>query len=104
MPDRGAAKGRRVMNDLTEESRPTLARGVRLRTDPINGEPLLLFPEGFLSLDQAAHDILIRCTGKLTMGEIVGALSEEYDADAAALRTDVAEYVTQLRREMLLTC
>ena len=34
------------MNALTDESLAVLARGVRLRADPLTGEPLLLFPEG----------------------------------------------------------
>ena len=93
----------RKMNAITDESRPVLARGVRLRTDPLTAEPLLLYPEGFLPLDEATHDILIRCNGKLTISGIVDALSQEYDATPDELRDDVTECLEHLRTEMLVT-
>jgi len=90
------------MNPLTDESRPKLARGVRLRADPIDGEPVLLYPEGFLRLDTSSHDILVRCTGQSSIATIVEELAVEYEASAVELRADVLEYVTQLRHEMLV--
>jgi pyrroloquinoline quinone biosynthesis protein D len=90
------------MNALTDESRAVLARGVRLRADPLTGEPLLLFPEGILPLDDTTRDILIRCDGALTIAGIVLALSEEYEAEPDVLRADVAACLTQLREEMLV--
>jgi pyrroloquinoline quinone biosynthesis protein D len=90
------------MNALTEESRAVLARGVRLRADPLTGEPLLLYPEGILPLDATTHDILLRCNGDLTLAEIVRALGEEYEAQPDELRADVVECLTQLRQEMLV--
>lgn len=90
------------MNVMTDESRPVLTRGVRLRADPLTGEPLLLYPEGFLPLDAAAHGILLRCSGDLTLAGIVLALSEEYEAEPDVLRADVVECLTHLRQEMLV--
>jgi pyrroloquinoline quinone biosynthesis protein D len=90
------------INAMTDESRPVLARGVRLRADPLTGEPLLLYPEGFLPLDATTHDILIRCNGDLTLVGIVLALSEEFEAEPDELRADVVECLTQLRQEMLV--
>jgi pyrroloquinoline quinone biosynthesis protein D len=87
---------------MTDESRPVLARGVRLRADPLTGEPLLLYPEGFLPLDATTHDILIRCDGDLTLAGIALALSEEFEAQPDELRADVVECLTQLRQEMLV--
>jgi pyrroloquinoline quinone biosynthesis protein D len=87
---------------MTDESRPVLARGVRLRADPLTGEPLLLYPEGFLPLDDTTQDILIRCNGDLTLAGIVLALSEEFEAQPDELRTDVVECLTHLRQEMLV--
>ena len=91
------------MRVLTEESRPKLARGVRLQSDPVSGEPILLYPEGFLNLACNEHDILARCDGEKTLGRIVEELGEEYEVEAAELRGDVLDYMTQLRLEMLLT-
>jgi coenzyme PQQ biosynthesis protein PqqD len=91
------------MNALTDESRAVLARGVRLRADPLTGEPLLLFPEGILPLDSSTRDILLRCDGALTLAGIVLSLSEEYEAEPDVLRADVAGCLAQLRDEMLVT-
>jgi pyrroloquinoline quinone biosynthesis protein D len=90
------------MNAPSAESRATLARGVRLRNDPLTGEPLLLFPEGILPLDATAHDILLRCDGELTLANLVRALGEEYEAEPDELRADVVQCLTQLRQEMLV--
>jgi pyrroloquinoline quinone biosynthesis protein D len=92
----------REMNVMTDESTPVLARGVRLRADPLTDEPLLLYPEGILPLDASAHDILLRCTGDKSLAGIVLALSEEYEAEPAELRADVVECLTHLRQEMLV--
>jgi pyrroloquinoline quinone biosynthesis protein D len=90
------------MNTLTDQSQAVLARGVRLRADPLTGEPLLLFPEGVLPLDATTHDILLRCTGAMTLSGLLLALSEEYEAEPEVLRADVVQCLTQLRQEMLV--
>jgi pyrroloquinoline quinone biosynthesis protein D len=90
------------MTAITDDSRPSLARGARLRADPLTGEPLLLFPEGVLPLDATTHDILLRCNGELTLSHLVRALSEEYEAELDVLRGDVVECLTHLRQEMLV--
>lgn len=90
------------MNSLDEQSRPALGRGVRLRNDPITGEPLLLYPEGVLPLDATTHDILTRCTGENTLDSIVCSLADEYEADSETLRSDVYECLEQLQRQMLV--
>lgn len=91
------------MIPLDGQCRPILARGVRLKNDPINGEPLLLFPEGYLQLDETTHDILVRCTGEHTLEAIIHSLCGEYDADPDTLRSDVYECLNQLRLQILVT-
>jgi pyrroloquinoline quinone biosynthesis protein D len=91
------------MTLLDESSRPMLSRGVRLWNDPIKGEPILLFPEGVLPLDDAAFDILRRCTGEKSMVSIIESLSEEYETDYDTLCRDVCEYFLGLREQMLVT-
>ncbi len=88
---------------MNAQSRPALSRGVRLWIDPINGGPVLLFPEGVLPLDDTTHDIVSRCSGQATVEAIVVSLAEEYEADGATLLNDVCECLTQLREEMLIT-
>jgi coenzyme PQQ biosynthesis protein PqqD len=88
---------------MNAESRPALARGVRLWIDPITGGPVLLFPEGVLPLDDTTHDVISRCSGAATLEAIVDSLAEEYEADRATLQNDVCECLMQLREEMLVT-
>jgi pyrroloquinoline quinone biosynthesis protein D len=90
------------MSAIDQHSCPVLARGVRVRTDPINGEPVLLFPEGVLPLDATTHDIISRCSGKSTVESIVLSLAEEYEADVDTVCRDVCECLEQLQRQMLV--
>ena len=90
------------MMSIYPQSRPALARGVRLRKDPITGEPVLLFPEGVLPLDAATRDIITRCSGQATIESIVVFLAREYDADPDKLRLDVCECLAELRQRMLI--
>jgi pyrroloquinoline quinone biosynthesis protein D len=91
------------MSPLDAQSRPALARGVRLMIDPVTGGPVLLFPEGVLPLDDATHDIVSRCSGDSTLEAIVLSLAGEYEAEQDVLRNDVCECLEQLREEMLIT-
>jgi pyrroloquinoline quinone biosynthesis protein D len=90
------------MISLDEQSRPALARGVRLRNDPLTDEPLLLFPEGVLPLDEITHDILLRCSGEVTLAAIIQSLADEYETDQDTVRVDVCECLVQLRQRMLI--
>jgi coenzyme PQQ biosynthesis protein PqqD len=90
------------MISMDEQSRPTLARGVRLRDDPLTGEPLLLFPEGVLPLDTTTHDIISRCSGESSVASIILSLADEYEVDQATVRKDVCECLEQLRQRMLI--
>ena len=90
------------MISMDQQSRPALARGVRLRNDPITGEPVLLFPEGVLPLDATTHDIISRCSGESTVESIILSMADEYDIDHGTVRRDVCECLEQLRQRMLV--
>src|ERR1044071_4155923 len=70
---------------------PVLARGVRMHIDPVTGDPVLLFPEGVLPLDESTFEIVRLCSGERTVPELVALLAEEYDADKETLRSHVIE-------------
>jgi len=89
------------MPKIRDSVQPRLARGVRLETDSATGKSVLLFPEGIVELNETAHGILTRCDGR-TVSEIVQALAEEYDADLAALGTDVRETLADLQQRRLI--
>ena len=86
---------------ISDSARPTLAQGVRLQIDSASGKSVLLYPEGIVELNDTAHEILSRCDGR-TLGDIVQALAEEYEADTAALAADVREILTALQQRNLV--
>ena len=86
---------------ISDAARPRLAKGVRLQSDPATRKTVLLFPEGVVELNETAHEILTRCDGR-TVSEMMQALSEEYDADLAALATDVRETLADLQQRRLI--
>jgi len=89
------------MPEIADAAQPALAKGVRLQSDSATGKTVLLFPEGVVELNETAHEILTRCDGR-TVSEIVQALAEEYDADLAALATDVRETLADLQQRRLI--
>jgi len=86
---------------IAGSAQPRLARGVRLQTDSKTGNSVLLFPEGVLELNETAREIVSRCDGR-TVGEIVQALAEEYDADPQMLAADVRETLADLQQRKLI--
>ena len=94
-------RSRRSMG-IEPESRPMLAARVRLQMDPVDGEPVLLYPEGLLRLNATAHAVVARCDGQATVEGIVAALGEEYEVSAETLRADVLECLGQLRDKQLI--
>ena len=90
------------MSVIDDQSRPSLARGVRLRTDSAAQEPVLLFPEGAIHLSQTAYDILVRCGGELTTQSIIESLAVDYDADPHVLRDDVLNWLAELHERKLV--
>ena len=89
------------MTAISDTAQPRLAKGVRLQSDSTTGKSVLLFPEGVVELNETAHEILTRCDGR-TVSEIVQALAEEYDADLAALASDVRETLSDLQQRRLI--
>jgi len=90
------------VNLIDDQTRPALAPGVRLHTDPSTGEPVLLFPEGLIHLNATAHAVVTRCDGHATAEAILGSLAGEYAVSAETLRQDVLDCLTQLHRRKLV--
>jgi pyrroloquinoline quinone biosynthesis protein D len=84
------------MSDIGLDSRPALAKHVRMQVDKVSGQTVLLYPEGILELNPTAEAILRRCDGKSNVAEIVAALVVEYEANEEELRGDVLECLGQL--------
>ena len=90
------------MPRLDNQRRPALGPGARLSTDPLNGHPLLLYPEGVLELEETTAAILRLCTPPHTIEEIVAELAERYEAPAKEIAGDVGECLAALGERGLI--
>ncbi|GAA2373317.1 pyrroloquinoline quinone biosynthesis protein PqqE [Dactylosporangium salmoneum] len=72
-----------------------LSAGVRLAYDRVRARPALLYPEGVLLLNETAGQIVARCDGVRTAGDIAGDLARDYDGvsveEVSALLGDLAD-------------
>ena len=84
-----------------DQAKPRLAAGVRLQIDGTTGRAVLMFPEGILELNETAQEILTRCDGR-SVASIVSDLTNEYEADAESLGTDVLETLRDLQNRRLV--
>lgn len=92
------------MSAIPLKQTPALAKSVRLRTDQITSEPVLLYPEGLMELNETAHAIVSRCDGIRTVDEIVAEISAEYETETAELKEDVLLCLESLRAKGLIDC
>jgi pyrroloquinoline quinone biosynthesis protein D len=90
------------MPPLPDNFRPCLAPHARRRADPIDGEPLLLYPEGALRLDETTAALLDLCDGARTVSEIAALLAEQYEAPVDEIAADIAECLSGLAAEGLI--
>ncbi len=82
--------------------RPRLAPGVRLHFDSTRGAWVLLGPERVIEAEGPAHEILKRCDGTRTVGEIVDELAALYTADRKEIAADVNDMLTELATKRML--
>jgi pyrroloquinoline quinone biosynthesis protein D len=90
------------MNPIPGDSRPALAPGVRLQADRATGEPILLYPEGVMFLNETALEVVTRCNGLTTVDAVIAALAAEYEVGEDAIRQDVSECLTELQKQRLV--
>jgi len=76
---------------LTPEAAPELRPGYRLQWGPAQEGYVLLYPEGRVTLNQSAAEILKRCDGNRTVRRLVDALQEAFPG--ADLESDVYEFL-----------
>lgn len=79
-----------------------IAPGVRLETDKVTREPVLLYPEGILQLNETAHAIVERCDGLTSVTHIIATLATEYQISEDELARDVTECLDDLQRRNLI--
>ncbi len=84
------------------EARPRLAPGVRLRFDTTRQAWLLLAPERVIETEGPTHEILSRCDGLRTTGQIVDELAAIYTAPRADIEADVHALLDTLAAKRLV--
>jgi coenzyme PQQ biosynthesis protein PqqD len=79
---------------IAADARPRLAPKVRLRFDRKSDRFMLLYPERGMVLNPTAAEIVKRCTGELTVTEIVAQLAEQYAAQPRdAIEREVVQFL-----------
>ena len=87
---------------ISPDARPRLPRGVRLTHNEAQGGWVLLAPERVFKADAIAYEILKRCTGEATLGEIVDELAAAFKAPRERILTDVSALLRGLADKRLL--
>ena len=80
-----------------------LALGVRLDFDRTRDAWVLLGPERVVETEGPASEILRRCDGSRTIGQIVDELAAVYNADRVQIADDVMEMLAELMAKRMLT-
>lgn len=79
---------------IAADARPRLAPKVRLRFDRKSERFMLLYPERGMVLNPTAAEIVKRCTGELTVTEIIAQLAEQYAAQSRdAIEREVVQFL-----------
>jgi pyrroloquinoline quinone biosynthesis protein D len=87
---------------IDSEARPRLPRGVRLAHNEAQGGWVLLAPERVFKADAIAVEIVKRCTGEATFGEIVDDLVRNFNAPRERIVADVTALLRGLAEKKLL--
>jgi pyrroloquinoline quinone biosynthesis protein D len=87
---------------ISTESKPHLPRGMHLKHDATRDEWLLMAPERVLKLNPVAVEILKRCDGKATLGEIIDQLAAAFAAERERIETDVRALLAELAAKRMV--
>ena len=89
-----------------DASQPRLAAGCRWGPANKSGTEenrVILFPEGAIKLQGTGRQVLERCDGQRTFGEIISELQKQFNAaDPAKIRSDISVFLEQLQRKRIV--
>ena len=84
-----------------DSSCPRLAAGCRWGSH--GEEPVILYPEGMIRLQDTGRSILELCDGKRSVQEIVSSLALRFTkADAEKIRSDVQAFLESLQQKRIV--
>ncbi|KPF67626.1 hypothetical protein IP69_13100 [Bosea sp. AAP35] len=81
---------------ITADSRPKLARGVRLQIDRVRGGFNLLAPEHVLRVNASSAAILELCDGQRSLADIVDVLASRYAVDRGRIEREASALIDDL--------
>jgi pyrroloquinoline quinone biosynthesis protein D len=85
----------------TDSSQPRLATGCRWGGTEENR--MILYPEGAIKLQGTGRQVLERCDGQRTFGEIIAELHTEFGkTDPAKIRGDIGIFLEQLQKKRIV--
>ena len=85
----------------SDASLPRLAAGCRWGGTEENR--VILFPEGAIKLQGTGRQVLERCDGQRTFGEIIAELQGQFGtADPAKIRDDISIFLEQLQKKRIV--
>lgn len=84
-----------------DTSQPKLAAGCRW--GGTEEERVILFPEGAIKLQGTGRQVLERCDGQRTFGEIIAELQKEFGkTDPGKIRADIGMFLEQLQKKRIV--
>lgn len=89
------------MPPLSNTSQPRLAAGCRW--GGTEQDRVILYPEGAIKLQGTGRQVLERCDGVRTFGEIIQELQKEFGkTDPEKIRADISIFLEQLQRRRIV--
>ena len=89
-----------------DSSQPRLAAGCRWSSTDKTGSDetrMILFPEGAIKLQGTGRQVLERCDGQRTFGDIIGELQKQFaTADPGKIRSDISLFLEQLQKKRIV--
>ncbi|MER9872403.1 pyrroloquinoline quinone biosynthesis peptide chaperone PqqD [Mesorhizobium sp. M0195] len=84
------------------QSVPSLPKHVRIQYDPVRQAFAVLSPEKVFWPNDISLDILRRCDGRSTVGDIIAGLAADYDAEQEAVAADVVAFLQEWSDKLLV--
>jgi len=89
------------MSPPEDSSQPRLAAGCRW--GGTEEARVILFPEGAIKLQGTGRQVLERCDGQRTFAQIIAELQAQFgEADPAKTRSDISQFLEQLRHKRIV--
>lgn len=89
------------MASPTDTSQPRLAAGCRW--GGTEQDRVILYPEGVIKLQGTGRQVLERCDGQRTFGQIITELQKEFGkTHPAKIRQDISTFLEQLQKKRIV--